>query len=131
MSEVASEIFGARERPYDMRWGTPDQVKDQFGIGVTVLKSAWMRGWIRARQGNWEKDEKRTQTVFCFEDIHGFMERVAHQVSAAYADKWWTDDAVKTLKEKMPDGPYKRERIVRGDQRRKDGFAPLPRNGIV
>ena len=52
MSEAASEIFGARERPYDMRWGTPEQVKESFGINVAVLKAAWMRGWVRARQGN-------------------------------------------------------------------------------
>ena len=66
----ASEIFGQRERPYDMRWGTPEQVKAEFGIGVSVLKSAWATGWVRARQGNWESDEKRTQSVYCFEDIH-------------------------------------------------------------
>lgn len=131
MSETASEIFGARERPYDMRWGTPDQVKDQFGLNVAVLKSAWERGWVRARQGNWEGDEKRTQTVFCFEDIHGFMERVMHRVSPAYAERWWTDETVIALAEHTPDGPYKRERIVRGGPRRKDGFAKLPKNGIL
>ena len=132
MNETASEIFGARERPYDMRWGTPEQVKDQFGINVAVLKSAWMRGWVRARQGNWESDEKRTQTVYCFEDIHGFMERVAHQVSEAYAERWWTDETVGALAERTPDGPYKRARIGRGGpQRRKDGFAKLPKNGIL
>lgn len=108
MSEAASEFFGARERPYDMRWGTPEQVKEAFGINVAVLKAAWKRGWIRARQGNWECDEKRTQTVYCFEDIHGYLERVAHQVSEAYAKKWWTDETVEALAEKTPFGPYRR-----------------------
>ena len=128
MSEAASEIFGARERPYDMRWGTPEQVKDQFGINVAVLKATWKRGWVRARQGNWESDDKRTQTVYCFEDIHGWLERVAHKVSDAYAEQWWTDETIAALEEKTPDGPYKRGRSGSGgQQRRKDGFAPLPR----
>ncbi len=138
MSETASEIFGAGERPYDMRGGTPEQVKAQFGISVQTLKAAWMRGWVRARQGNWESDEKRTQTVYCFEDIHGFMERVMHQVTEAYAEKWWTDETVAALSDKTPDGPYLRSRIgaprsepttprTRRTAVRKDGFAPLPR----
>ena len=127
MSEAASEIFGARERPYDMRWGTPDQVKDQFGLSVATLKAAWGRGWVRARQGNWESDGKRTQTVYCFEDIHGWLERIAHKVSEAYAEKWWTDATVAALEEKMPDGPYARPRSGGGQRSRKDGFAPLPR----
>ena len=130
MSEAASEIFGQRERPYDMRWGTPEQVKDQFGINVAVLKATWKRGWIRARQGNWESDDKRTQTVYCFEDIHGWLERVAHKVSDAYAEKWWTDETVATLEEKTPDGPYLRPKAHRPNVR-KDGFAPLPRNGML
>ena len=132
MSEVASEIFGARERPYDFRWGTPDQVKESFGINVAVLKSAWKRGWVRARQGNWESDDKRTQTVFCFEDIHGFMERVMHQVTEDYAKSWWTDETVAALSDKKPDGPYLRARSGRGGPSlRKDGFARLPRKAIA
>ena len=146
MNEVASEIFGARERPYDMRWGTPDQVREAFGINVAVLKAAWKLGWVRARQANWESDEKRTQTVYCFEDIHGYMERVAHQVSETYAEKWWTDETVADLAERTPDGPYRRARITRGGAResgqatrggaresglRKDGFERLPRNGGI
>ena len=132
MSEVASEIFGQRERPYDFRWGTADQVKDQFGINVQTVKAAWKRGWVRARQGNWESDEKRTQTVYCFEDIHGYMERVMHRVSDTYAEKWWTDETIAALEEKTPDGPYKRGRSGSGgQQRRKDGFAPLPRNVTI
>ncbi|MBR6733269.1 MAG: hypothetical protein IKL96_02595 [Kiritimatiellae bacterium] len=130
MSEAASEIFGARERPYDFRWGTPQQVSDQFGICVQVLKAAWKRGWVRARQGNWVSDEKRTQTVYCFEDIHGWLERVAHKVSEAYAEKWWTDETIATLEEKTPDGPYLRAKAHRPNVR-KDGFAPLPRNGML
>jgi len=129
-AQPASEIFGARERPYDFRWGTPEQVKDQFGLNVQTVKAAWKRGWVRARQGNWDGDDKRTQTVYCFEDIHGWLERVAHRVSKAYAEKWWTDETVAALEEKTPDGPYARPRIA-GPRVRKDGFAPLPRNGLV
>ena len=141
---TASEIFGQRERPYDMRWGTPDQVKDQFGINVAVLKASWKRGWVRARQGNWESDKKRTQTVYCFEDIHVWLECAAHKMSEAYAAAWWTDETVAALEEKMPDGPYLRgvcrdpaqTRRAQNPDRgaphpvkaRKDGFAPLPRN---
>ena len=124
----ASEIFGQRERPYDMRWGTPEQVKDQFGINVTVLKAAWKRGWVRARQGNWESDDRRTQTVYCFEDIHGWLERVAHRVTEVYAEKWWTDATVVALEENIPDGPYMRRVAAGGARVRKDGFTRLPRN---
>lgn len=123
----ASEIYGQRERPYDMRWGTPDQVKAEFGIGVAALKAAWSSGWVRARQGNWEHDEKRVQTVYCFEDIHGYVERVMHRVSEDYAERWWTDDTVRSMAEKMPDGPYRRRQLGGGSKVRKDGFARLPR----
>lgn len=123
----ASEIYGQRERPYDMRWGTPEQVKAEFGIGVSVLKSAWATGWVRARQGNWESDEKRTQSVYCFEDIHGFVERVMHRVSENYAKTWWTDDNVLALAEKLADGPYRRRVKLGGSKARKDGFERLPR----
>lgn len=123
----ASEIYGQRERPYDMRWGTPEQVKAEFGIGVNVLKAAWGSGWVRARQGNWENDDKRVQTVYCFEDIHGYIERVMHRVSDVYAERWWTDDTVREMMEKKPDGPYGRK-IERGRPKaRKDGFERLPR----
>ena len=126
----ASEIYGQRERPYDMRWGTPEQVKRQFGINATVLKSAWASGWVRARQGNWENDDKRTQTIYCFEDIHGFIERVMHRVSEKYAEKWWTDDNVLVMAEKNPDGPYRRRVAQGGAKVRKDGFARLPKNPV-
>ena len=124
MSEAASEIYGQRERPYDMRWGTPEQVKDAFGINVAALKAAWGRGWVRARQGNWETDKKRTQTVYCFEDLHFWLERTAHRVSKQYAEEWWTDETVAALEEKLPEGPYLRGR---GAGVRKDGLKPLPR----
>lgn len=127
----ASEIYGQRDRPYDMRWGTPEQVKAEFGIGVSVLKSAWVSGWVRARQGNWENEDKRTQTIYCFEDIHGFVERVMHRVSEQYAEKWWTDDNIQQMSEKNPDGPYRRRIIKKDAKVRKDGFERLPRNGIM
>ena len=138
---VASELYGARARPYDWRWGTPEQVKDHFGLGVVALKAAWSRGWVRARQPMWENDGKRTQTVYCFEDIHGYMERVLHQVTEQYAEQWWTDESVKGLAEVTPEGPYLRGRargpaLTRREQNpaparakrpavRKDGFMRL------
>ncbi len=144
---AASEIFGARERPYDFRWGTLEAVKDAFGINPPTLKAAWRRGWIRARQGNWDGDQKRTQTVYCFEDIHGYMERVMHQVTEDYATNWWTDDEITRLAEVTPDGPYTQWRLnsSRGDAAaapaatrqkqaarvvttRQDGFTRLPRS---
>ena len=115
MSEAASVATCAAVRPYDMRWGTPEQVKGQFGINVAALKAAWKRGWVRARQGNWESDDRRTQTVYCFEDIHCWLECVAHKVTEVYAKKWWTDETVAALEEKTPDGPYKRAEARRSD----------------
>ena len=85
---------------------------------------------MRARQGNWENDSKRVQTVYCFEDIHGFVERVMHRVSKEYAEKWWTDDCVRNLSEKLPDGPYRRRIELGGAKVRKDGFARLPKNPV-
>ena len=125
----ASEIYGARERPYDFRWGTPQQVLDQFGLNVSALKAAWKRGWVRARQCNWESDCKRTQTVYCFEDIHGYMERVMHKVTEVSAEKWWTNETVAAFEEKIPEGPY----LARSGRPgvRKDGFTTLPRNAAV
>ena len=37
-----------------------------------------------------------------------WLERVAHRVSAGYAETWWTDETVAELEAKMPDGPYLR-----------------------
>jgi hypothetical protein len=104
-------------------------VLDQFGLNVSALKAAWKRGWVRARQGNWESDDKRTQTVYCFEDIHGYMERVMHKVTEVYAKKWWTNETVAAFEEKIPEGPY----FARSGRPgvRKDGFTPLPRNAAV
>ena len=104
-SGTASETFGARERPYDQRWGTPEQVKDQFGVNVSTLKAAWLKGWIRARQGNWESDDKRTQTIYCFEDIHRWLEEVAHHPSKTYVKKFWT--AAEVAAAAVKKGPYK------------------------
>ena len=125
MSGAASEIFGARERPYDYRWGTPVQVNEQFGISAASLTAAWANGWVRARQGNWVSDAKRTQTIYCFEDIHGWLERVAHRVTKLYAETFWTDETVADMTEKTPEGPYMRRAILGGA--RKDGFQRLPR----
>lgn len=115
-----SEVYRRRERPYDMRWGTPAQVKAEFGIGVAVLKAAWGSGWVRARQGCWVTDGRRAQTIFCFEDIQEFIERVMYRVSKSYAERWWTDNIVRQMREGMPDGPYRRK-VLHGSKPRKDG----------
>ena len=52
-----------------------------------------------------------------------------HRVTEDYAKKWWTDETVATLSDKKPDGPYLRARR-QGSTLRKDGFAPLPKNGM-
>ena len=111
----AAGLSGAQVRPYDLRWGTPEQVKTQFGINAAVLKAAWKRGWVRARQGNWESDDKRTQTVYCFEDLHKYLERTAHRVTRAYADRWWTDATVIALEKKISCGSYAPEQKYSGD----------------
>ena len=96
-------------RPYDMRWGTILQVKRNFGITAAAIKSAWVDGHVRARQGNWKNDRVRTQTVFCFEDIHRWLERTAHVVSKEYAETWWTDKEIFLLSEKKARGKETRE----------------------
>ena len=124
----ANEIFGFRERPYDQRWGVPKQVQKEFGLGIHVIKAGWMNGWIRARQATWQTDEKRVQTVYCFEDIHTFIERVMRRVSVRYAETWWTDESVQQMAEKIPEGPYlRREKSAKAPAIRKDGFTRLPR----
>lgn len=93
-------------RPYDMRWGTPAQVMREFGLNPSSLKAAWTRGWVKARQCDWVSDARRTQTIYCFEDIHVWLERIAHKVSGGYVEKWWTDSTIGQLAEKIPAGPY-------------------------
>ena len=80
-----------RPRPYDMRWGTPKRVRAEFGLNAVALKRAWATGKVKARQPNWAGDDRRTQTVFCFEDIHRYIECGMHEVSAEYAARWWRD----------------------------------------
>ena len=53
-----------------------------------------------------------------------------HQVTEAYAEKWWTDETVAALSDKTPDGPYMRRVAAGGARIRKDGFTRLPRNGM-
>ena len=127
-----------RERPYDMRWGQPDLVKAEFGIGESVLKAAWKAGWIKARQPTWEEDGKRAMTIYCFEDIQVFIEEVMHVVNDGYAAQWWTTAEIAAYATKIQDGPYGRRqgaqetgggkaqgRVRHGPKRRKDGFMPL------
>ena len=84
-----SEDALSRRRPYDMRWGTPKRIKSEFGLNAVALKRMWATKKVRARQGNWTSDEHRTQTIFCFEDIHRFIEGEMHEVSKEYAANWW------------------------------------------
>lgn len=93
-------------RPYDLRWGSAPQVQEQFGVAAAPLKAAWKRGWIRARQCGWLGDGRRTQAVYCFEDVHRWLEAVAHGVTEEYAKRFWSDAQVARLTAAMPLGPY-------------------------
>ncbi len=77
-------------RPYDMRWGTPGAVCEEFSIGKVELKKIYRDGWVKARQVAWRDDDHRTQTIYCFEDLHRWLEEVAHRPSEAYVKKFWT-----------------------------------------
>ena len=77
-------------RPYDMRWGDPNAVVGEFHINKAELKRIYLEGWIKARQVAWRDDEHRTQTIYCFEDIHRWLEEVAHRPSETYVKRFWT-----------------------------------------
>ena len=77
-------------------------MRREFGVNAAALKAAWLRGWVEARQAGWIGDGRRTQTVYCFEDVHLWLEKIAHKVSREYAERWWTDEAVKAFARKTP-----------------------------
>ena len=77
-------------RPYDMRWGDPNAVMDEFHINKVELKRIFLEGWIKARQVAWRDDKHRTQTIYCFEDIQRWLEEVAHRPSKEYTKRFWT-----------------------------------------
>ena len=96
-------------RPYDMRWGAPEAVCEEFHINKAELKRIYLEGWVKARQVAWRDDQHRTQTIYCFEDIHRWLEEVAHKPTEKYVKKFWTAqeiaDAAKEAK-KSKKGPY-------------------------
>lgn len=96
-----------RERPYDPRWGDPKAVEREFHLSPTVLKAGFCAGWIKARQPSWKDDEHRAQVVYCFEDIHRYVEEVLHQVTGAYVKRFWTTQELKDAAAVVPRGPYK------------------------
>lgn len=98
------------ERPYDFRWGPPDAVVEEFHIPPTTLKRGFLDGWIKARQPAWVDDEHRSQVVYCFEDIHRYLEDVLHAVSDEYVKRFWTTQELKDAIAVAPRGPYGRSR---------------------
>lgn len=76
-------------RPYDWRWGNPNAVEEIFGISKADLKRLYLDGWIKGRQVTWRDDEHRAQTIFCFEDIHRWLEEVAHAPTREYTKRFW------------------------------------------
>lgn len=99
-----------RERPYDFRWGAPEDVVKEFHITPQVLKDGFRAGWIKARQPAWIDDEHRSQVVYCFEDIHRYMEEVLHVVTDEYVKRFWTYQELKDSKAVLPNGPYKQSK---------------------
>ena len=92
-------------RPYDLRWGDPGAVCDEFHINKAELKKIYLEGWVKARQVAWRDDDHRTQTIYCFEDIHRWLEEVAHRPSKTYVKKFWT--AAEVAAASVKKGPYK------------------------
>jgi len=101
---------GTRERPYDWRWGDPGSVCDEFHISKIELKKIYLDGWIKGRQVTWRDDEHRAQIVYCFEDIHRWLEEVAHRPTREYLKKFWsmTEVAETEISGDGKKGPYAR-----------------------
>jgi len=99
------------ERPYDFRWGSASVVAEEFHIQPLDLKKAYLDGWIKARQPAWEDDEHRCQIVYCFEDVHRYMEDVLHVVSEDYVKRFWTTQELKDAMAERPRGPYAKRRF--------------------
>ena len=95
-------------RPYDFRWGAAQQVQDEFHISPVTLKAAAAAGHIKALQPTFQDDEHRAQCVYCFEDIHNFMENVMHKLTREYVKRFWTYPELVSAARRMPTGPYQR-----------------------
>lgn len=95
-------------RPYDFRWGAAKEVEAEFHITQVTLKAAAVAGWIKVRQPTYQDDEHRCQCVYCFEDIHMFLEKVMHVLDRTYVKRFWTYAELCNAADKMPDGPYQR-----------------------
>lgn len=95
-------------RPYDFRWGAAKEVEAEFHITQVTLKAAAVAGWIKVRQPTYQDDEHRCQCVYCFEDIHMFLEKVMHVLDRTYVKRFWTYAELCNAADRMPDGPYQR-----------------------
>ncbi len=106
-ASVDKTVEGAA-RPYDFRWGAAKEVEAEFHITQVTLKAAAVAGWIKVRQPTYQDDEHRCQCVYCFEDIHMFLEKVMHVLDRTYVKRFWTYAELCNAADKMPDGPYQR-----------------------
>jgi hypothetical protein len=104
---VTGQAMGAA-RPYDFRWGAAKEVEAEFHITQVTLKAAAVAGWIKVRQPTYQDDEHRCQCVYCFEDIHMFLEKVMHVLDRTYVKRFWTYAELCNAADRMPDGPYQR-----------------------
>lgn len=108
MEAVACTVQGAAVRPYDNRWGSPEGVFDTFHISKHELKKIYLSGWVKARQVPWIDDDHRTQTIYCFEDLHQYLEQFAHRPTDDYIRRFWTAQELAELIKADPKGPNRR-----------------------
>lgn len=97
-----------RERPYDTRWGTQGAVLEEFHITEAELKKIYLDGWVKARQVGWRDDDHRAQAIYCFEDLHQYLETMAHPMSEGYVKKFWNAKELAEAVKAAPRGPFRR-----------------------
>jgi len=91
-------------RPYDWRWGDANSIVEEFHISKPEIKRIFLEGWIKGRQVAWKDDDHRAQTIYCFEDVHRYLEEVAHKPTMEYFKRFWTTAEVSVAAQAK--GPY-------------------------
>lgn len=82
-----------RPRPFDGRWATRETIAETFGITPSQLNVILADRWVKSRTFKTTGDHGKiltSLTLYCLEDIHQYLETIAHEPSQAYTDRFWT-----------------------------------------
>lgn len=92
-----------RQRPFDGRWATSETIAATFSIAPSQLKVISAERWVKSRTlKTTGKHGKIIESIklYCIEDIHQYLETIAHKPSRAYVNRFWA--AVVKKQEQRP-----------------------------